>query len=53
VEWRLELVVVPVSDVDRAKAFYRDQVGFNEDFDSQLGDAVRMVQLTLTAPDAR
>jgi predicted enzyme related to lactoylglutathione lyase len=46
VEWRLELVLVPVSDVDRAKAFYRDQVGFNEDFDSQLGDAVRMVQLT-------
>jgi catechol 2,3-dioxygenase-like lactoylglutathione lyase family enzyme len=46
VEWRLELVVVPVSDVDRAKAFYRDHVGFNEDFDSQLGDAVRMVQLT-------
>jgi catechol 2,3-dioxygenase-like lactoylglutathione lyase family enzyme len=46
VEWQLELVFVPVSDVDRAKAFYRDQVGFNEDFDSQLGDDVRMVQLT-------
>ena len=45
-EWRLEVVFVPVSDVDRAKAFYRDQVGFNEDFDSQFGDDVRMVQLT-------
>ena len=40
------MVFVPVSDVDRAKAFYRDQVGFNEDFDSQFGDNVRMVQLT-------
>jgi catechol 2,3-dioxygenase-like lactoylglutathione lyase family enzyme len=46
VEWRLEVVFVPVSDVDRAKAFYRDQVGFNEDFDTQFGDDVRMVQLT-------
>jgi catechol 2,3-dioxygenase-like lactoylglutathione lyase family enzyme len=46
VEWPLELVLVPVSDVDRAKAFYRDQVGFNEDFDSHFGDDVRMVQLT-------
>jgi predicted enzyme related to lactoylglutathione lyase len=46
VEWRLELVFVPVSDVDRAKVFYRDQVGFNEDFDSQFGNHVRMVQLT-------
>ena len=45
-EWRFELVFVPVSDVDRAKAFYRDQVGFNEDFDSQFGEDVRMVQLT-------
>jgi catechol 2,3-dioxygenase-like lactoylglutathione lyase family enzyme len=46
VEWRLEVVFVPVSDVDRAKAFYRDQVGFNEDFDSKFSDSVRMVQLT-------
>ena len=45
-DWRLELVLVPVSNVDRARAFYRDQVGFNEDFDSQFGDDVRMVQLT-------
>jgi catechol 2,3-dioxygenase-like lactoylglutathione lyase family enzyme len=46
VEWRLEVVFVPVSDVDRAKAFYRDEVGFNEDLDSEFGDDVRMVQLT-------
>jgi catechol 2,3-dioxygenase-like lactoylglutathione lyase family enzyme len=45
-EWRLEVVFVPVSDVDRAKAFYRDQVGFNEDFDTLFGEDVRMVQLT-------
>ena len=45
-EWRLEVVFLPVSDVGRAKAFYRDQVGFIQDFDSQFGDDVRMVQLT-------
>lgn len=37
---------MPVSDIDRAKRFYRDQVGFNEDFDTRFSDAVRMVQLT-------
>jgi catechol 2,3-dioxygenase-like lactoylglutathione lyase family enzyme len=46
VEWRIEVVFVPVSDLDRAKTFYRDQVGFTEDFDSRFGDDVRMVQLT-------
>jgi catechol 2,3-dioxygenase-like lactoylglutathione lyase family enzyme len=46
VEWRLELVLVPVADVDRAKTFYRDQIGFNEDLDTQLSDDVRLVQLT-------
>jgi catechol 2,3-dioxygenase-like lactoylglutathione lyase family enzyme len=45
-EWRMELVFVPVADVDRAKAFYRDQVGFHEDFDKRFSEAVRMVQLT-------
>lgn len=45
-DWRLEVVFVPVSDLDRARAFYRDKVGFNEDFDSRFGDDVRMVQLT-------
>lgn len=37
---------MPVSDLDRAKTFYRDQVGFIEDFDSRFSDEVRMVQLT-------
>jgi predicted enzyme related to lactoylglutathione lyase len=45
-EWRLELVQVPVSDVDRAKAFYVDQVGFNPDHDHQVSDELRFVQLT-------
>jgi predicted enzyme related to lactoylglutathione lyase len=45
-EWRLELVQVPVSDVDRAKAFYVDQVGFNLDHDHQVSDELRFVQLT-------
>jgi predicted enzyme related to lactoylglutathione lyase len=44
--WRLELVQVPVSDVDRAKAFYVDQVGFNADHDHQVSDELRFVQLT-------
>ena len=45
-EWRLELVQVPVSDVDRAKAFYTEQVGFNADHDHQVNDEIRFVQLT-------
>ncbi|GFJ76020.1 hypothetical protein Phou_002000 [Phytohabitans houttuyneae] len=44
--WTLEVVVVPVSDVDRAKAFYADQLGFNVDHDTAVGDSVRIVQLT-------
>jgi predicted enzyme related to lactoylglutathione lyase len=43
---RLELIQVPVSDVDRAKAFYVDQVGFNADHDHQVSDELRFVQLT-------
>lgn len=43
---KLELVPVPVSDVDRAKAFYVDQVGFNADHDVRPADTVRIVQLT-------
>lgn len=43
---RLELVAVPVSDVDRAKAFYVDQLGFNPDHDHQVSDDLRFVQLT-------
>ena len=45
-DWKLELVAIPVSDVDRAKAFYADQVGFNADHDHTVSDEVRFVQLT-------
>ncbi len=45
-DMKLELVPVPVSDVDRAKAFYVDQVGFNLDHDVQASDTMRVVQLT-------
>jgi catechol 2,3-dioxygenase-like lactoylglutathione lyase family enzyme len=45
-DWRLELVAVPVSDVDRAKAFYVDQIGFHADHDHQVSDELRFVQLT-------
>lgn len=44
--WKLELVPVPVADVDRAKAFYVEQVGFHADHDHQVNDALRFVQLT-------
>ncbi len=44
-EWKLELIVVPVSDVDRAKAFYTEQTGFTLDVDHREGD-FRVVQLT-------
>jgi catechol 2,3-dioxygenase-like lactoylglutathione lyase family enzyme len=46
VDWKIELVAVPVSDVDRAKAFYTDKVGFNADHDQQVNEALRFVQLT-------
>jgi predicted enzyme related to lactoylglutathione lyase len=46
VDWKLELVAVPVSDVDRAKSFYVDQVGFNADHDHTVSDDIRFVQLT-------
>ena len=45
-DWRLELVQVPVSDVDRAVAFYTEQAGFNLDHDHQVNDDLRFVQLT-------
>lgn len=45
-DWRLELVQVPVSDVDRAKAFYVDRVGFVADHDHQVNEQLRFVQLT-------
>ncbi len=43
---KLELIAVPVSDVDRAKAFYTDVFGFNADHDHQVSDELRFVQLT-------
>ena len=45
-DYKLELVAVPVSDVDRAKAFYTDQAGFNADHDHTVNDDLRFVQLT-------
>ena len=45
-EWKLELVPIPVSDVDRAKAFYTEKAGFNEDLDYRGSDEFRVVQLT-------
>jgi catechol 2,3-dioxygenase-like lactoylglutathione lyase family enzyme len=45
-EFKLELVSVPVSDVDRAKAFYTDKAGFNLDHDHVVSDEMRFVQLT-------
>ncbi len=45
-DWKLELVAVPVSDVDRAKAFYTGTAGFNADHDYTVSDAIRFVQLT-------
>ncbi|HEY6672212.1 MAG TPA: glyoxalase superfamily protein [Solirubrobacterales bacterium] len=46
IDWRLELIQVPVSDVDRAKSFYVDQVGFSDDHDHRVSDEIRFVQLT-------
>ena len=45
-DWKLELVSVPVSDVDRAKAFYTEQVGFVADVDMRVSDEIRFVQVT-------
>jgi predicted enzyme related to lactoylglutathione lyase len=44
--WKLELVTVPVSDVDRAKVFYTEKAGFNADHDHRVSDEIRFVQLT-------
>ncbi len=45
-DWKLELIVVPVADVDRAKKFYTEQLGFRLDVDHAAGDAFRVVQMT-------
>jgi len=45
-DWKLELVAIPVSDVDRAKAFYTEKLGFDADHDHRVSDEIRFVQLT-------
>ena len=45
-DWKLELVAIPVSNVDRAKAFYTEKAGFNADHDHQVSEEIRFVQLT-------
>ncbi len=45
-DWKLELVAIPVSDVDRAKAFYTGKAGFNADHDHTVSEEIRFVQLT-------
>jgi catechol 2,3-dioxygenase-like lactoylglutathione lyase family enzyme len=45
-DWKLELVAIPVADVDRSKSFYTEQLGFNADHDHTVSDEVRFVQLT-------
>jgi catechol 2,3-dioxygenase-like lactoylglutathione lyase family enzyme len=46
VDWKIELIAIPVSDVDRAKAFYTEQAGFDADHDHTVSDEIRFVQLT-------
>jgi catechol 2,3-dioxygenase-like lactoylglutathione lyase family enzyme len=45
-DWKIELVAIPATDANRAKAFYVDQVGFRADHDHQVSEALRFVQLT-------
>jgi predicted enzyme related to lactoylglutathione lyase len=45
-DWKLELVAIPVSDVDRAKTFYTEKVGFHADHDHRVSEGLRFVQLT-------
>jgi catechol 2,3-dioxygenase-like lactoylglutathione lyase family enzyme len=45
-DWKLELIILPVSDVERAKAFYTEKAGFNADHDYQVREGLRFVQLT-------
>ena len=45
-DYKLELVAVPVSDPDRAKAFYTEQLGFNADYDHRVSEELRFIQLT-------
>ena len=45
-DWKIEVVTIPVSDLDRARNFYVEKVGFEVDIDQSIGDRVRFVQLT-------
>jgi catechol 2,3-dioxygenase-like lactoylglutathione lyase family enzyme len=45
-DWKIELVAIPVTDVDRAKSFYTEKAGFNADHDHTVSDEIRFVQLT-------
>jgi catechol 2,3-dioxygenase-like lactoylglutathione lyase family enzyme len=45
-DWKIELVFVPVTDVDRAKAFYTEKAGFHADYDQRVNENLRFVQLT-------
>ena len=45
-DWKIELIPVPVTDTDRAKSFYVDQVGFSDDYDVRVDETLRFVQLT-------
>jgi catechol 2,3-dioxygenase-like lactoylglutathione lyase family enzyme len=45
-DWKLELVSIPVTDVERAKRFYTEKVGFHADHDHQVSDTLRFIQLT-------
>ena len=45
-DWKIEVVTIPVSDVDRARDFYAEKVGFEVDIDHEVSDEVRLVQLT-------
>jgi catechol 2,3-dioxygenase-like lactoylglutathione lyase family enzyme len=50
-DWKLEVVVIPVADVDRAKSFYGERLGFNVDVDNRMGESFRNVQLTPSGSD--
>jgi catechol 2,3-dioxygenase-like lactoylglutathione lyase family enzyme len=45
-DWKIEVIVVPVTDIDRAKRFYAEQCGFNVDHDSSFGESTRIIQFT-------
>ena len=52
-DWKIEVVTIPVSDIDRARDFYSEKVGFEVDIDFKVSDDLRLVQLTRPDPLAR